>query len=258
MRHGVVAIGSARLFAGKLCLGSRALEALKRERKTRGAHLKICAKRARKNRVVATARTHRIRQSTCVNLEYQARVVVKGVHDREVKGKASCILWRQARHQRAQLTSQVFRHARGAQQSIGAVEHLNAARQTRQSADSSLGSLRNLRSLHTGIEVDEVVCVYQAQNICRKRAVFTACEQLLKGADAAADNAHAVHTKSRNSLCYQRNNLNIARRATCTNKLKSKLRKLSRTTCTARALAHYRSLVAQTQRQVTCAHTTRN
>lgn len=249
----MVTIGSSVLGRG-----ARGLQALERKGEARRRHLDAVAKCAGKDGVVASARTDRIGQAAGIGLKDQARVVIKRVHDGEVEGQHLGVLGSQALDQGAQLARERRDNARRRQQRVDAVEYLGAAVQARQLANGSLDGLGLGACRHTGIEAHKVVGVHATQCLGSQFAIPTGREQLLKRTHTTCDNARIGQCQLAHGLGHQRDDLDIARGIARTDKLKAQLRKLTRATGIALALADHRRLVAQAQWQIGCAHAGRN
>ena len=82
-RHRVVAVCRA---GGTGCT----LKALQREGEACSGHAGGDSKCPVEHGVVATSGANRVRQAAGIGLEHQARVVIEGVHEREVEGDAPC------------------------------------------------------------------------------------------------------------------------------------------------------------------------
>ena len=83
--HGVVGARVSRVLACR----ARAFQPLEREGEARCRHAVELGKHSIKRRVVATARTNGIGQVAGIDLEHETRVVIKGIHDREIEGKSA-------------------------------------------------------------------------------------------------------------------------------------------------------------------------
>ena len=251
--RGVIAVGS-----GILGRGARGLQALERKGEARRRHLDTVAKCAGKDGVIASARTDRIGQAAGIGLKDQARVVIERVHDREVERQHLGVLGYQALNQGTQLARQRRDDTGGLQQRVHAVEHLGTAVQTRQLANGGLDGLRLGTFRHAGIEAHKVVGMHAAQGLGSQLTILAYREQFLKRTHAACDNARIGKRQLAYGLRHQRDDLDIARGIARADKLKAQLRKLTRATGIALALANHRRLVAKAQRQVGRAHAGRN
>ena len=251
--RGMVAIGS-----GILGRGARGLQALERKGEARRRHLDTGAKCAGKDGVIASARTDRIGQAAGIGLKDQARVVIERVHDREVERQHLGVLGCQALNQGTQLARQRRDDTGGLQQRVHAVEYLGTAVQTRQLANGGLDGIGLGACRHAGIEAHKVVGVHAAQGLGGQLAILARREQLLKRTHATCDNARIGQRQLAHGLGHERDNLDIARGIARTDKLKAQLRKLTRATGIALALANHRRLIAQAQGQVGRAHAGRD
>ena len=251
--HSVIAVGG-----GVLGRGARGLQTLERKGEARRRHLDTIAKCAGKDGVVASARTHRIRQAAGIGLKDQARVVIERVHDREVERQHLGVLGSQALDQGTQLARERRDNARRSQKRIDAVEYLGAAVQTRQLANGGLDGIGLGACRHAGIEAHKVVGVHAAQRLGSQLAVLARRKQLLKRTHAACDNARIRQRQLAHRLGHERDNLDIARGIARTDKLKAQLCKLARAAGVALALTNHRRLVTKAQGQVGRAHAGRN
>ena len=130
--------------------------------------------------------------------------------------------------------------------------------QTRQLANGGLDGLGLGTCRHAGIEAHKVVGMHATQCLGSQFAILTGREQLLKRTHATCDNARIGQRQLAHGLGHQRDDLDIARGVARTDELKAQLRKLTRATGIALALANHRRLVAQAQRQIGRAHAGRN
>ena len=251
--RGVIAIGSSVLGRG-----ARGLQTFERKGETRRRHLDAVAKCAGKDGVVTAARTDRVRQAAGISLKDQTRVVIKRVHDGEVERQHLGVLGSQALDQGTQLARERRDDTGGLQQRVHAVEHLDAAVQARQLADGSFDGLGLGACRHAGIEAHKVVGVHTTQGLGSQLAILARREQLLKRTHATCDNARSGQRQLAHRLGHERDNLDIARGVARTDKLKAQLRKLTRATGIALALANHRRLIAQAQGQVGRVHAGRD
>ena len=249
----MIAIGSSVLGRGV-----RSLQTLERKGETRRRYLDAVAKCAGKDGVVASTRTDRIGQATGIGLKDQTRVVIERVHDGEVERQHLGVLGSQALDQGAQLARERRDNARRRQKHIDAVEYLGAAVQARQLANGNLDGIGLGACRHAGIEAHKVVGVHAAQGLGSQLAILARREQLLKRTHATCDNARSGQRQLAHRLGHERDNLDIARGVARTDKLKAQLRKLTRATGIALALANHRRLIAQAQGQVGRAHAGRD
>ena len=251
--RGVIAIGS-----GVLGRGARYLQTLERKSEARRRYLNAVAKCTGKDGVVASARTDRVGQATGIGLKDQARVVIERVHDGEVERQHLGVLGSQAIDQGTQFARERRGDTGSLQQCVHAVEHLGTAVQTRQLANGGLHGIGLGACSHAGIEAHKVVGMHAAQGLGSQLAILAYREQFLKRTHATCDNARIGKCQPAYGLRHQRNNLDIARGITRADKLKAQLRKLTRATGIALALANHRRLVAKAQGQVGRAHAGRN
>ena len=243
---------------GVLGRGARGLQTLERKGEARRRHLDAVAERAGKDRVVATARAHRIGQATGIGLKDQARVVIERVHDGEVERQHLGVLGSQTINQGTEFARQRRDNTGSRQQRIHAIEHFGPTMQARQFADGGLNGIGLGACRHAGIEAHKVVGVHAAQSLGSQLAILARREQLLKRAHATCDNARIGQRQLANGLGHQRDDLDIARGIARADELKTQLGKLTRTAGIALAFANHRRLIAQAQRQVGRAHAGRD
>ena len=251
--RGVIAVGS-----GVLCRGTSGLQTLERKGEARRRHLDAVAKCAGKDGVVASARTDRIGQATGIGLKDQARVVIERVHNGEIERQHLGVLGSQTLDQGTQLARRRRGDTGGLQQRVHVVEHLGTTVQARQFANGGLDGIRLGAGSHAGIEAHKVVGMHAAQGLGCQLAILARREQLLKRTHATCDNTSIGKRQLTHGLGHQRNNLYIARGIARTDKLKAQLRKLTRATGIALALANHRRLVAKAQGQIGRTHAGRN
>ena len=100
--------------------------------------------------------------------------------------------------------------------------------------------------------------MHAAQGLGSQLAIIARREQLLKRTHATCDNARIGKCQLAHGLGHQRDDLDVARSVAHTDELKAQLRKLTRATGIALALANHRRLVAKAQGQIGRAHAGRN
>ena len=130
--------------------------------------------------------------------------------------------------------------------------------QARQLANGDLNGLGLGAFRHAGIEAHKVVGMHAAQGLGSQLTILAYREQFLKRTHTTCDNSRIGKCQLAYGLGNERDNLDIARGITRTDKLKAQLCKLTRATGIALALANHRRLVAKAQGQIGRAHAGRN
>ena len=248
----MVAVGSV------LCRVQRALQTLERKGKARRRNICRRCKHAREDRIVPTARAHRIGKTARIGLEHQAGIVIERIHDGKVKGEQRRILSIQTRDECTKLARHVACDTGCGEKLVHTIKNRRAAHQARQLADGSLHGIGLAACHHASVQVHKIICVNHTQGVLGQRCVAHMCKKRFKRTDAAAYNPGICKTQSTNGTCHQRNHLDIACGVPFADKLETQLRKLTGATSATHLLAHDRSLIAQAKRQVGRAHARRD